>query len=180
MLLEPGTPRNDGPDTLLEPRTPRSGGARRKDGESDRATQLEVARTIALDLLTARQRSAHELRAGLLRRRTPPDVADEVVERLAGVGLVDDVAFAEALTTSRVTHSQRGRARIRQELREKGVDREVIDQAAAELDADRDIAQALTDPRPLHHDPAPRNVRQAARELTHTLDQLERVVTAAR
>lgn len=47
-------------------------------------------------------------------------------------------------------------------------------------DADRDIAQALTDPRPLHHDPAPRNVRQAARELTHTLDQLERVVTAAR
>ncbi|HQD23321.1 MAG TPA: regulatory protein RecX [Arachnia sp.] len=143
MLLEPGTPRNDGPDTLLEPGTPRSGGARRKDGESDRATQLEVARTIALDLLTARQRSAHELRAGLLRRRTPPDVADEVVERLAGVGLVDDVAFAEALTTSRVTHSQRGRARIRQELREKGVDREVAEAALAELDPEAELEGAL-------------------------------------
>lgn len=47
-------------------------------------------------------------------------------------------------------------------------------------DADRDIAAALTDPRPLHHDPAPRSVRQAARELTHTLDHLERAVAAAR
>ena len=41
MLLEPGTPRNDGPDTLLEPRTPRSGGARRKD--LTEAAELDLA-----------------------------------------------------------------------------------------------------------------------------------------
>ncbi len=102
-----------------------------------------MARTIALDLLTARSRSSHELRAGLLRRRTPPDVADEVIGRLTEVGLVDDVAFAEALTTSRVTHSHRGRARIRQELREKGVDREIAEAALAELDPEAEMEGAL-------------------------------------
>ena len=59
-----------------------------------------------------------------------------------------------------------------------GVTKPLVDFRQA--DADRDIAAALTDPRPLHHDPAPRSVRQAARELTHTLDHLERAVAAAR
>ena len=78
--------------TLLEPRTPRSGGARRKDGESDRATQLEVARTIALDLLTARQRSAHELRAGLLRRRRLVGGLAAAIWLVAAADLVADGA----------------------------------------------------------------------------------------
>jgi hypothetical protein len=47
-------------------------------------------------------------------------------------------------------------------------------------DAQRTVRDALTDPRPLRHDPARRSVRQAARELGHTLDHLERAVTAAR
>jgi NTE family protein len=47
-------------------------------------------------------------------------------------------------------------------------------------DGTRTVADALTDPRPLRHDPSRRNVRQAARELGHTLDHLERAVAAAR
>jgi len=47
-------------------------------------------------------------------------------------------------------------------------------------DATRAIASTLNDPRPLRSDPSPRGVRQAARELGHTLDQLERAVAAAR
>ncbi|MFT3887047.1 MAG: regulatory protein RecX [Arachnia sp.] len=113
------------------------------DPAAERATQLEVARTIALNLLTARQRSVHELRSALLRRKTPPDVADEVLGRLAEVGLVDDEAFAEALTSSRITHGQRGRARIRQELREKGVDREIAEAALAEVDPEEELEGAL-------------------------------------
>jgi len=46
--------------------------------------------------------------------------------------------------------------------------------------AGRTVAAALTDPRPLRHDPASMSVRQATRELTHTLDQLERAVATAR
>lgn len=47
-------------------------------------------------------------------------------------------------------------------------------------DASRTIDHAVTDPRPLHHGTARRNVRHTARELSHTLDQLERALAAAR
>jgi predicted acylesterase/phospholipase RssA len=45
-------------------------------------------------------------------------------------------------------------------------------------DASRTVASTLADPRPLRSDPAQRSVRQASRELSHTLDHLERVITA--
>jgi hypothetical protein len=48
-------------------------------------------------------------------------------------------------------------------------------------DQHRSIRHALTDPRPLHPNPArsPR-VKQAARDLSHTLDQLERALVQVR
>ncbi|MCC6869784.1 MAG: patatin-like phospholipase family protein [Burkholderiales bacterium] len=47
-------------------------------------------------------------------------------------------------------------------------------------DAARDITAALDDPRPLRHDISQRSVKQAVRELGHTLDHLERAVARAR
>ena len=47
-------------------------------------------------------------------------------------------------------------------------------------DSSRTISDALNDPRPLHHEPSRRSVRQTARELGHTLDHLERAVATAR
>jgi hypothetical protein len=44
----------------------------------------------------------------------------------------------------------------------------------------RKVTDALTDPRPLRHDPAGVTVRQTARELKHTLDHLERAMATAR
>lgn len=110
---------------------------------SERATQLEVARKIALDQLAVRARSEQELRTVLLRRKVPAEIAEEVLERFTEVGLIDDAAFAQALTQSRATHSLRGRARIRQELQAKGVDRELANEALAELDPEEERAAAL-------------------------------------
>ncbi len=61
-------------------------------------------------------------------------------------------------------------------LRKHGIAirRDRLDQPA------RTIAAALTDPRPLRPDAAHATVRTTARELTHTLDQLERAVANAR
>lgn len=102
-----------------------------------------MARKIALDQLAARPRSAHELRAALARRNVPGDVADEIMERFTEVGLIDDEAFAAALTTTRATVAHRGRHRIRQELQAKGVDREVAEAALAELDPEAEAEAAL-------------------------------------
>lgn len=108
-----------------------------------RATQLEVARRIALDLLAVRARSEHELRRAMARRKVPGDIADELISRFVEVGLIDDTAFAATLVRSRSEFSHRGRARIRQELREKGVDREVAEEVLAELDPADERAAAL-------------------------------------
>lgn len=109
----------------------------------ERAAQREVARKIALDLLTARQRSKEELRRAMAKRNVPSDVADEIVDRFEQVGLVDDAAFAQALTQSRGTYSGRGRARIRQELQAKGIDRDIVEEALGELDPAQEREAAL-------------------------------------
>ena len=107
------------------------------------AAQLEFARRIALDLLAVRQRSRYELSAALRRRGVPDEVASELLGRLGEVGLVDDAAFAETVTTSRSQFGMRGRARIRQELQAKGVDRATVEAALAELDPESERAAAL-------------------------------------
>lgn len=110
----------------------------------ERATQLEVARKIAQDQLATRARSEQELRQVMQRRNVPADVTDEVIERFTEVGLIDDTAFARALTASRAGFGLRGKARIRQELRAKGVDREIAEEALEQLDPEDERAAALT------------------------------------
>lgn len=111
--------------------------------ESERASRLEVARAIALELLSVRQRSTHELRTALAKRNVPVDVAEEILARFAEVGLVDDAAFAVALTASRSGFALRGRHRIRQELQARGIDRELADAALARLQPEDEYAAAL-------------------------------------
>src|SRR5215213_6281976 len=63
------------------------------DAEAD---PYVVARSIALDRIAARARTRHELAQALKSRNVPPQVAEQVLDRLQEVGLVDDAAFAEA------------------------------------------------------------------------------------
>ncbi|MDO5676633.1 MAG: regulatory protein RecX [Propionibacteriaceae bacterium] len=110
----------------------------------ERAAQVEVARKIALDQLATRARSEQELRQVMQRRNVPADVADEIVERFTEVGLLNDAAFAQALTASRSEFSLRGRARIRQELQAKGIEREIANEVLADINPEVEREAALT------------------------------------
>ncbi|GAA4903194.1 hypothetical protein GCM10025789_22530 [Tessaracoccus lubricantis] len=110
----------------------------------ERATQLEVARKIALDQLATRARSEQELRTVMKRRNVPADIADELIDRFREVGLIDDAAFAQALATTRSEFGLRGRSRIRQELQSKGIDREIADDVLAQLSPEDEREAALT------------------------------------
>lgn len=96
-----------------------------------------------MDQLAVRARSEQELRAAMARRNVPADVTDEILARFSEVGLIDDAAFARAVTASRSGYGLRGRARIRQELQAKGVEREVAEEALAELDPEVEREAAL-------------------------------------
>ena len=95
----------------------------------------EQARALCLRLLTARARTRAELEGQLTKRGYPEDVSAKVLDRLAHVGLVDDVDFAEQWVRSRRINAGKGKRALATELRNKGVDNEVITAALADIDA---------------------------------------------
>jgi regulatory protein len=78
----------------------------------------------------------------LRKREIPDEVADEVLSRFEEVGLINDGAFADAWVESR--HHGRGLARraLARELRTKGVDSTLIDEAVGQLDSEQEEATA--------------------------------------
>ncbi|OCC12078.1 recombination regulator RecX [Streptomyces sp. PTY087I2] len=99
---------------------------------------VEQARNICLRLLTGTPRTRKQLADALRKREIPDEAAEEVLARFEDVGLIDDAAFAGAWVESR--HHGRGLARraLVRELRTKGVDSAVIDEAVGQLDPDQE------------------------------------------
>lgn len=101
-----------------------------------------MAREIALRQLTVRARSRAELATALASRQVPEETAEQVLDRLEEVGLVDDRSFAAQWVGAR--HRQRGLSRraIRQELRTKGVDDDAAAEALEAIGADEELSAA--------------------------------------
>ncbi len=102
----------------------------------------ERARAICLRLLTGSPRTRKQLGDALRKRDIPEEVADDVLSRFEDVGLIDDAAFAGAWVESR--HHGRGLARraLARELRTKGVDTTLIEEAVGQLDSEQEEATA--------------------------------------
>ncbi|ULR53755.1 recombination regulator RecX [Streptomyces deccanensis] len=131
----------DGPDDG----GPQDGGSsfssRAEKGESS-GDPAERARAICLRLLTGTPRTRKQLADALHKREIPEDVAEEVLSRFEEVGLINDSAFADAWVESR--HHGRGLARraLARELRTKGVDSALIDEAVSQLDSEQEETTA--------------------------------------
>src|SRR3954471_19572722 len=113
--------------------------------KSAELSREEQARALCLRLLTVRARTRAELAGQLAKRGYPDDVSIQVLDRLAGVGLIDDADFAEQWVRSRRENAGKGKRALAAELRTKGVDNEVITAALADIDAgaERDRAEQL-------------------------------------
>ena len=111
-----------------------------------RDTPLDDAavRLAAGDLLSRKAWTRAELERRLVRRGAPPDVAAEVVADLAGRGHLDDAQFARQWVQTRASVRLLGPVRLRDELRGRGVDGEIVEAALREaFDADGELARAL-------------------------------------
>lgn len=98
------------------------------------ADQRRAALDTGVAMLARRPHSEREIRRGLAQRRFPQDVADEAMERLRSLGLIDDAAFAQAWAETRARSSPRGRRMIAGELRAHGVATEIARAAADTVD----------------------------------------------
>ena len=121
--------------------TPSTGEPNKASGDPD-AEAEEVARTIALRLLTARARSREELRRAMRRKRVPEQVMERVLTRFEEVGLVDDSGFAQAWVESRQERRHLSKTALRHELRTRGVEPAEIDAAVGQVCAEDETEAA--------------------------------------
>ncbi|MFI6983306.1 recombination regulator RecX [Embleya sp. NPDC050154] len=101
-----------------------------------------TARAICLRLLTGRARTRAQLADALRRREVPDEVAEYVLGRFTDVGLIDDTAFAGAWVDTRHTGKGLARRALARELRQRGVDAVVVDEAVARLDPEQELETA--------------------------------------
>lgn len=115
---------------------------------SEEALQQAVER--AYSYLSYRPRSREEVRRYLRRKETSPEIIEAALERLDRLDLVNDHAFASFWAESREQFNPRGARAIKNELRMKGVEREVVEEMISDekdeelaLRAGRKKAQSL-------------------------------------
>ena len=89
---------------------------------------LQQAVACAYNYLSYRPRSREEVRRYLRGKRIPPAIIDNALERLQRLDLINDQAFSSFWVENREKFSPRGARSLKNELRMKGVDREVADE----------------------------------------------------
>lgn len=100
----------------------------------ERREEIHRARERAVALLARRPRSANEIVRQLRRHQHDDEVIQLVIENLTAAGLLDDNAFAAFWVEQRDTFRPRSRLALRQELSQKGLEREVVTEALDGLD----------------------------------------------
>lgn len=127
-------------------------------------------REAALNLLSHRARTRAELRRKLIGKGFRPARVDPCLDRLEERGLLDDEALAAAFVRDRIRHRPRGKGRLAQELRVKGVegalatavvDRVMEDEALGEAELARRVLEGWLKRQGPH-------VRKALSGATHT------------
>lgn len=108
----------------------------------EREEHRSAAHEAALRLLSYRPRSQQELGQRLRLRGIPADVIEHEMKRLQRAGLVDDEAFARSWVGDRQINSPRGQRLLRYELRTRGIETRLAEEAVDSID-DRTAALAV-------------------------------------
>ena len=95
-----------------------------------------------LKLLGYRARTEKELRERLTGKKYEPEEIDLVLAKLAKIGFIDDQKFAENYVRDKLSISRRGPRRIYFELIQRGVAKEIADQATKAIEKDEELATA--------------------------------------
>ncbi len=88
----------------------------------------------AFRFLSFRPRSESEIKSFLAKKGYETNTIEKVLIRLRADNLVDDEAFAQFWKSNRQTFSPRGHSSLRRELRNKGIEPDMIDRILEDLD----------------------------------------------
>jgi len=105
-----------------------------KIAELQSQDDVEIALQRVMNYLSYRARSEKEVRLNLNKHGHSETVIDEIIDRLKRGGLVDDQNFARSWVENRSEFRPRGSQMLRMELRQKGIQDQVIANTLSDLD----------------------------------------------
>jgi len=88
----------------------------------------------ALRLISRRPRSEKEIRDYLRRKKSPPKLIEEVIKKLKKLKQINDLEFARWWVEQRSTFRPRGKFGLTMELRQKGIDKTIIEKSINKVD----------------------------------------------
>jgi regulatory protein len=112
--------------------------------------ELTRAKNAAYRLLTYRPRSRVELVQKLRDKEFDEEIIDSVVAGLVRLGYINDTEFAHQWASGRIRLRGFGRRRIEQELRNKGISRELVRETLQDVFgelSEEDVARREADKR---------------------------------
>lgn len=118
-----------------------------EDGE-DAALQLSPerqekrARNVLLHQLSKSVKSKDQLRKILAKREIDSEIAERLLDRFEESGLINDKEFALTVVNSRHRYKGLAKSAIARELREKGIDQVIAQDALADLDSAAELERA--------------------------------------
>lgn len=96
-------------------------------------TPYEKTMTRAMNLLSYKPRTQVEMRTRLMEKEwADASIVEQVIARLAELGYLNDEQFAANFANARLTAKPIGRTRLRQDLRRKKLDAQVVEAALDE------------------------------------------------
>jgi regulatory protein len=101
---------------------------------------IEVAYQKAIRFLSYRSRSEYEVNKRLTSYGFTPSTISKVTDRLRTTGLINDDEFARNWVENRSAFRPRSHYMLAMELRQKGVENDVIQAAISEIDDDETLA----------------------------------------
>jgi regulatory protein len=101
--------------------------------ELKKQEELHKARESSLRLLSHRARSEKELRDRLKQKGLSLESITKVIGSFTQSGLVDDLEFARAFAHDKLLRKPMGRSMLTQQLRQKGISKEIIEQVLSEV-----------------------------------------------
>ncbi|NMO96238.1 regulatory protein RecX [Paenibacillus lemnae] len=108
------------------------------------ADEQQRAYVEALRYLERKPRTAKEIQTRLHQKGMMGEAVNKALHRLSEEGLVNDDWYARQWAQQRITGQKKGKMWIRQELRQKGIDSEIIAEALQEVDEEDELASCYS------------------------------------
>lgn len=107
------------------------------------ADELQQTYADALSYLARKPRTAYEISIRLREKGWGETAIVSSIERLSNEGFIDDTAYAQQWANQRVKSKAKGKLWVKQELRQKGISKPLIEEALNSISEDEEFESAL-------------------------------------